>query len=572
MTKTIHLKDEVSIALCGSAGQGILSIIDFLTRVLKPAGYYVFATTEYMSRVRGGSNSAGIRISAKPVSAPVSRVDIMVPLDKAAIPHMEDIKRIAKDTLIIGDKEAIGTEKDIIDVPLSKLTAEVGQKIFLNTVATGMILGILNIDLKLFEEYLGRHFRSKGDDVIKKNREAARKGYDAGKALTKKGIITIDMKPNPEAKNTLFLNGNEAIVMGSLAGGCNFISSYPMSPSTGVFTLFAKTAKDFGTVVEQAEDEICALNMCLGAWYAGARAMVSTSGGGFALMAETVSLAGITETPAVIHLAMRPGPATGLPTRTGQEDLEFALYSGHGEFPRAIFAPGTKEDAFSMAQRAFEIADKYQIPVFILTDQFFLESYYGIRGLYPERIKMENRIIRTAKDYKRYRFTDSGISPRGIPGFGDGLVCVDSDEHDESGYITESMDVRSRMVDKRLYKKLALIEKDILEPELFGSKKYKTLVIGWGSTCEAVKEAVEKLGRDDVAFLYFKQVWPVHKKAAVYIEKAKKTAIIEQNATAQFAKLIKLTTGKEIGHKILKYNGLQFTVEEVIAALKKITG
>ena len=253
-----------------------------------------------------------------------------------------------------------------------------------------------------------------------------------------------------------------------------------------------------------------------------------------------------------------------------QEDLEFALYSGHGEFPRAIFAPGTKEDAFYMAQRAFEIADKYQIPVFILTDQFFLESYYEVRGIDPGKVKIENRIIKTANDYLRYKFTPNGISPRGIPGYGDGLVCVDSDEHDESGHITESMDMRNRMVDKRMHKKLALMEKDIVEPELFGSRKYKTLVIAWGSTCEAVREAVEKLGRDDVAFLYFKQVWPLHPKISDYMEKAEKVAVLEQNVTGQFAKLIKLKTGKEIENKILKYDGLQFTVEEVMDAIKKI--
>jgi 2-oxoglutarate ferredoxin oxidoreductase subunit alpha len=340
-----------------------------------------------------------------------------------------------------------------------------------------------------------------------------------------------------------------------------------MSPSTGVATYLAQHAKEFGIVVEQVEDEISAMNMVVGAWYAGARALASTSGGGFALMEEGVSLAGMLESPAVIHLAQRPAPATGLPTRTEQGDLFFALFSGHGEFPRAIFAPGTIEDAFYLTQRAFNLADKYQIPVFVLTDQYMLESHYNVPSLDPHRIKPERYVVETDSDYKRYKLTENGISPRGVPGYGKGLVIVDSDEHDEEGHITEDMDVRTSMVNKRL-KKLELVSQEAIPPELIGNPDYKILVIAWGSNYNVVKEAMEKLRRDDLAFLHFKQVYPLHSSTADYLKKAEKTIIIENNATAQFANLIKLHTGISIGRKILKYNGLPFFVEEVEAELK----
>lgn len=294
--------------------------------------------------------------------------------------------------------------------------------------------------------------------------------------------------------------------------------------------------------------------------------MVTTSGGGFALMVEGVSLSGMLETPVVIHLGQRPGPATGLPTRTEQADLNFALYSGHGEFPRIILTPGTIEDAFYLSQQAFNLADKFQVPVFILTDQYLVDSYQNLPLFDLVSIKNEQYIVETDSGYKRYKITDNGISPRGIPGFGEGLVLSDSDEHDENGNITEDLDLRTRMVDKRL-KKLDLIKREIIPPQLFGPENYKTLVVGWGSTCGVIKEALLKLGRKDIAFLYFKQVYPLFPMIGEYLKEAPKTVIVENNATSQFGQLIKIHTGRDFDQKILKYNGLPFSVEEITEAL-----
>ncbi len=286
-------------------------------------------------------------------------------------------------------------------------------------------------------------------------------------------------------------------------------------------------------------------------------------------MTEGISLAAMIETPIVVHIAQRPGPATGLPTRTEQADLEFILYAGHGEFPRILFAPGKLEDALYLTQTALNFADKYQIPVFILTDQYLIDSYYNLSPPSLGNLNIEKHVVETTKNYKRYALTDNGISPRGIPGYGSGLVGVDSDEHDEEAHITEDLDMRTKMVDKRLAK-MKSIEQDIIPPELVGGKDYKSLLIGWGSTYNPVKEALDRLGKNDVSFLHFKQIYPLFKGTSEYLQKAEKLILIENNATSQFGKLIKLQTGIDIEEKILKYNGLAFSVEEIVRRLKKI--
>lgn len=249
--------------------------------------------------------------------------------------------------------------------------------------------------------------------------------------------------------------------------------------------------------------------------------------------------------------------------------MELALYSSHGEFPKIIFAPGTLEDGFYLTQKAFNLADKYQVPVYLLTDQYYVDSFYNIPEIHLDRISNRNYFEETKKDYKRYELTNNGISPRGIPGYGNGLICVDSDEHDEEGRITESMNIRTQMVDKRL-RKLKEITKEILPPELIGPENYKTLIIGWGSTYHIIKEAVEKINKKNISFLQFKQIYPIHPDTLNYLKKAEKTIIVENNATSQFAKLIKLHTGYEIEHKILQYNGLPFSVENVEKQIKNI--
>jgi len=565
-----RFNEEVSIVLCGEAGQGIQTVEHILTQTLKLSGYHVFSTEEYMSRIRGGSNSTLVLVSSSRVSAPVDRIDLLIPFSPGAVGHVQ--KRISPKTILLGEKKIYGKEyqgERAIDVPLSQIASEIGGPIYSNTVAVALLAGLLKVEREFLNQYLRHHFAGKDENTIQKNIEAARRGYEVSDELLRNGILQIDLVRHNEIKDEILIDGVEALAMGAIAGGCNFLSFYPMSPSTAVAVLLAEHSKEFGIIVEQAEDEISAMNMGIGAWYAGARGLASTSGGGFALMVEGLSLAGMIESPMVVHIGQRPGPATGLPTRTEQGDLLFALYAGHGEFPRVILAPGTIEDCFYLAQNAFNLADQYQVPVFILTDQYLLESHYNIPSLDTARIPLQKHFVETERGYKRYQLTESGLSPRGIPGFGKGIVVLDSDEHDEEGHITEDLDLRTKMVNKR-FKKMDLLKKDVIPPELVGPENYKTLIIGWGSTYHAIKEALGRLDREDVAFLYFKQVYPLHPDTITWIKKAKKTVIVENNGTCQFGQLIRMQTGFDMDRKILKYNGLPFSVEELEERLKSV--
>ncbi|HEX7468627.1 MAG TPA: 2-oxoacid:acceptor oxidoreductase subunit alpha [Methanobacterium sp.] len=563
---------DISIVLCGEAGQGIQTVETILVKAIKKSGYNVFSTKEYMSRVRGGENSTEIRVSSKRVFSYVDRIDILLALSEGAVPHLEN--RITSKTLIMGDEKHLKNfskdKYDLLGVKLLEIATEMGGAIFSTVIAAGIISCILNVPKSVFESCIQEIFSRKGEEIVKKDTNAGMKGYEIGKELVDSGRINIQIEKNSKVLDEILLDGTEAVGLGCIAGGCKFMSSYPMTPSTPLQVFMAANSEKFGMIFEQAEDEIAAINMAIGGFYAGARSMVATSGSGFALMEEAVGLSGMIETPIVIYIGQRPGPAVGLPTRTSQEDLNLALYSGPGEFPRIIFAPGNFEDAFYLSQKAFNLADQYQTPVFILSDQYFADVFYNQPNFDLEGLEVENHIVKTNLDYKRYEITTNGISPRGIPGFGDGLVVVDSDEHDEKGHLTEDLDVRIKMVDKRL-RKLKEIEKETISPELLGSEEYKTLVIGWGSNYGPIKEALENLKDDSIGFLYFKQLYPLHHSTKNFLNNAEKTVIFENNAQGQFSDLIKLKTGFEIDKKVLKYNGMPFSVEEVEKNLRKFT-
>ena len=564
-------KDDISIVLCGEAGQGVQSVERILVHVLKRSHFHVFATKEYMSRVRGGSNSTEIRVSAKRARAYVNKMDILVPFHAGAIDHVR--KRISSRTMVFADPQIVPQNSGVldfkrIDIPLTKIAEEIGGRIYLNILAASVVLGLFQVDSELISEFVRQYFSRKGEKIIQKNLLAVQRGYEIGKDISQSGRFQVEISSDPQLADEILLNGAEAVGIGALAGGCDFLSSYPMSPSTGVMVFLSEQMKDFDVVVEQAEDEISAINMALGASYAGARSLVTTSGGGFALMIEGMSLAGMIETPVVVHVSQRPGPATGLPTRTEQADLEMVLYAGHGEFPRIIFAPGNLEQAIDLTQKAFDLADKFQVPVFVLTDQYFVDTYYNTPSIDLSRSKTEKYIVKTQKNYKRYSLQPDGISPRGIPGHGEGLVGVDSDEHDEEAHITEDLELRTIMVDKRM-SKMTKIEEEAVPPAIFGPQDYKILLIGWGSTYPLIEEAVEIIGKEDLAFLHFSQVFPLHRQTKSIIDKAEQVIIIENNATSQLGRLLKLHADVNIDSKILKYSGLSFSVEEIVKNIRE---
>lgn len=562
------MTNSLTIVLSGEAGQGLQTIEELLMEALAK-DYYVFSTKDVMSRVRGGNNTVEIRIAEEPVYAFRHTIDLLFLLNNHSLYRL--VERVKEGTVIYGepafvDMEVVEQKKcQFNSLNIMALAKEAGSQLLANIVLFGFISGMLKVNRNSCHAQIERRFSRRGEEVILNNKTAFDLGYENGLNY----LSPVEIKPAEDKIPSKILDGTTAIGIGSIGGGCNFIASYPMSPGTGVLVYLAKQSKNFEILVEQAEDEIAALNMVLGAWYAGARGMVTTSGGGFALMEEAVSLSGITETPCVIHVAQRPGPGTGLPTRTEQGDLNLVVYAGHGEFPRIVFAPGNLEDAVRLSQKAFYLADKYQVPVFILSDQHLLESLGEMPPIQLEDHYLEKFISKTEENYKRYILTEDGISPRGIPGFGAGLVKVDSDEHDESGQITEDYNVRIKMNDKRLNKGQMLLD-DYESAELIGSKEYKHLIVGWGSTYGVLKEYVQTTERNDVSFLYVKQVHPLHPSLKRFFERVENVIVVENNATGQFANLLKLDLDVKVNHKVLKYSGEPFSIEEVEQRLEEV--
>ncbi|OPL08720.1 MAG: hypothetical protein AVO33_09070 [delta proteobacterium ML8_F1] len=558
------MHNSFAIVLSGEAGQGLQTLEEL---IIASAGreYYVYSTKEIMSRVRGGNNTVEIRLATKPVAAYQEAIDYLFLLNDHAYDRLKD--RVHENTLVFSEESYFkGSEQGLKQIlPLKSMAGEFGSPIYVNTLLFGYIAGILNLNPETCRQLITARFENLSPEIITNNLKAFEKGSRASEGINLPEAIKKTSHPRPYK----ILNGTTATGLGALAGGCNFISSYPMSPSTALLVFLSNHGRDFDVLVEQAEDEIAAINMTLGAWYAGARGMVTTSGGGFALMEEGLSLSGITETPVVIHIAQRPGPATGLPTRTEQGDLNLAVYAGHGEFPRIIFAPGYPEDALKLTQKAFYLADKYQVPVMILTDQYFLDSNYQMLSFPLEEEPLESFVTETQRDYLRYKLGDHPVSRRGIPGYGKGLVKVDSDEHTEEGLITEDFEVRQLMNDKRLDKESLILE-DYQSAELIGPEDYSKLIIAWGSNYGLVREYIETTDRRDIAFLYVKQVYPLHASLRDFARQADQVLVVENNATGQLAGLLKLHLDIEVTDSILKYTGEPFSIEEFESLLKEV--
>ncbi|MCX7965067.1 MAG: 2-oxoacid:acceptor oxidoreductase subunit alpha [Syntrophorhabdaceae bacterium] len=547
----------------GEAGQGIQTIGDSLAKVFSRCGYHVFTHQEYESRIRGGHNFYQIRLSDNEVSASKSVVDILVALDKDSITvHGDELSPYGVaiyDIAVIKEKIE---DKRFLNIPFLEMAEKFGKsRITANTVATGAVLGMLGINKEIFLNILYETLGKKGSDVFDLNRDAFNAGYDYAKKECLQCAFTI--MPYKEPK--MLIGVNESIGLGAIVSGCKFYSAYPMTPSTGIMLFLASKAKQCGIVVEQAEDEIAAINMAIGASFAGVRSMTGTSGGGFALMVEGLSLAAMTETPIVIALAQRPAPATGLPTKTEQADLLFALHAGHGEFPRVIFAPGSPLQAFYLTNKAFDISQKYQIPAFILTDQYLSDSQWtvdhlNIAAYKHKEYRIKGKELDAIEGYKRHLFTESGVSPFGIPGTSIQLIITDSDEHDEEGHITEAPEIRTEMVNKRLFKKLPLIKKEMAQPTFYGDDNPDIVIVGWGSTYGVMKEAVDILSNKKIALMHFAEVYPLPDMIEQMdkLKKTKRTISIENNATSQFARLLKTETGFVFTDYINRYDGRPF--------------
>jgi 2-oxoglutarate ferredoxin oxidoreductase subunit alpha len=552
---------SVNILIGGEAGQGLQTIGPIFAKSLMRSGFSVHVTQTYESRVRGGHNTFAIRLGTEKVLAPQEEVDILIAMNEETADIYQ--REISPTGCIIGNAAWKRNGKNWIGVPLK----EFGRETFWNTASMGVAASLLGLDKQVVERVIKD---SLGKEKFEENFEILEKSYHwlEGQAYQWKKLPSISNPPR-----RLLLNGHEAVALGAISAGLKFCAFYPMSPSTSVAQTVIEWAKEMDLVVVQAEDEIAAINLAVGASHAGVPSMVPTSGGGFALMVETVSLTGVSEIPVVIVIGQRPGPATGLATRTEQGELGFVLHAGHGEFPRAIFTPGTIEECFHLTRRALELAEKYQSPMFVLTDHFLADSYRDIDPIEVEKLSAvkpgaDSHSIETP--YLRYRIMESGVSPRLLPGQSTHLVVADSHEHTENGHMTENLSIRPKMVDKRL-KKGNGIRSELVPPEYQGDEKPEILLISWGSSKGSAVEAASQISSQGkkVATLHFSQVWPmVPEQFMNHLEKAKQVICIESNATGQLAKLIRRETGFLIEKNIPRYDGLAITPEYILRNLK----
>jgi len=569
---------DFNIMVGGEAGQGVQSVGIILAKTMAQGGFNVFADQDYESRVRGGHNFFRVRVSDNKVLALSEKLDVLVALNKETIAlHNEDLKTNGVIIFDEGSTKFEAAEDKYFRVPMRKLAEDtVKNKLMTNTVAAGAVMGLIGYDFRRLSAVLKGEFARHGEKIINDNIVAAKAGFDFAQTHSKwKPGQRIQLKSGGHRK--ILLNGNEALALGAMVGGCKFIAGYPMTPASSILEYMADKGREYGVVAVHVEDEIAAMNMAVGAGYAGVRAMVATSGGGFCLMVEGLALAGMTETSVVVVLGQRPGPATGLPTRTEQGELWFALHAGHGEFPRAVMAPANTEEAFHGTVKAFNLTENYQTPVIVLTDHHLATSYTTVDRFDLKQVKIDRGELLSDKeansiiDYRRHLVTDSGISPRAFPGQGKALVVTDSDEHDEAGHMIEDAETRNQQHLKRLRKNNGL-KGDIANPKFHREPGAELTLIGWGSTYGAIKEAADLLKKDGTAVntLNLSEIWPFPTEfISSVLSKAGRSVVIEGNATAQLAGLIKRETGYEADNTILKFDGRPLSPEEIVGRLRK---
>ncbi len=570
---------EINFMAGGEAGQGVQTVGFVLAKTMSRAGLHVFADQDYESRVRGGHNFYRVRASDARVQAISEKLDILIAIDQESVErHHQEVK---PDGITIFDHDKLsieGKKLNSLSIPLERLAEETtSNKLMTNSVGVGAAIAVGGYDFEILAQVLREHFAHLGREIVEDNIKAARAGHDYV-LKQRPGVVRGMVKPAAIRDKMMLLNGNEAIALGAMAAGCKFMAAYPMTPASTIMEYIADKGRRSNIVVVQPEDEIAAVNMAVGAGFAGVRSMTATSGDGFALMTEGYGLAGVTETPVVIVIAQRPGPGVGLPTRTEQGELGFAVYGGSGEFPRAVLAPSTVEDAFGVTVHAFNLAEKYQLPVVILTDQHLASSYQTVPRFRLSDVKIERGQLLTeaesdsAKDYKRHRFTDSGISPRAIPMRGRALVATDSDEHDEAGHMIEDAELRRLMMLKRL-KKYQSLKNDIAKPLFKKKAGAEIMLVGWGSTYGAIEEAVRLLEKEGIkaSRLHLNEVWPFPAEAvaSALSGAGRSIIVVENNATGQLAHLIAAETGIRVGGMVLKFDGRPLSPEYIMRELKK---
>jgi len=568
----------VSVKIGGPAGTGVKSVGLMLDKIAARSGYQVCDNVEFPSLIRGGHNVVQVNFSLDEVTSPRLNSDLLIAFDQMTIDlHHNELK---KGGGIIFDSDFADVSKvrkdiSLYGIPLRKIADKAGEKeIFVNIVALSAALQILGGNLETFKKLIEEEYSDKGEKIVEADKKAADLGFEYAVGNYKnnlhKYMESVSSFSSPVSY--MVLNGNEAAALGAISAGMQFAAIYPMSPINNILHVLAANQGKFGYILKQPEDEISAINMAIGASYAGVRSMTATSGGGFSLMTEAYGLAGITETPIVIFDGMRGGPATGLPTWSGQGDLQMVLHSHQDEFPRIVLAPGDVAETYELTIKAFNLADEYQTPVVVLLDKNICENDKTL--LFPDITKVKIDRGRFVKkkidDYLRYKYEDDGVSVRSIPGVGNFFIA-NSDEHNEEGYSTEEIEDRNKMMEKRMKKLLTCAENDMPNPEVFGPPDADITIVSWGSNKGSILGALKNFSNVNYVHVTWMNPFPV-KFLTNVLPKAKHIVDIECNYTGQLANIIREKTGIEIKDRYLKFDGRIIYPEEIIEKLDSIKG
>jgi 2-oxoglutarate ferredoxin oxidoreductase subunit alpha len=574
-------RNKVCLKIGGEAGEGVATIGAMFSKCLKMCGLYVVSTNDFPSLIRGGHNTHTVRGDEDPIYSQTDTIDVLVALNKETV--LRHIGELGDGGAILYDEqrakfaegEIMRKDVELIPVPMMKFALEAGNAMFFNTVALGACLGVLSIDFAILEKILRRTFGRKGEEIVQKNILAARKGYEHAHSLNGNLRIKISIvRPD----NKIFMTGNDALCAGAVKAGVKFVAEYPMSPSSSILHFMAANENKHSIVVKHTEDEISAANMITGAAVAGARSMTATSGGGFSLMVEAMGLAGMCEAPIVIVDCQRPGPSTCLPTHSEQGDLRFCLHASQGDFPRVVIAPGDVTEAFYETFHAFNVAELVQTPVIILMDKYLSESGEAVEKFDTSSLKVDRGLLQSdeqmekAQGFKRYAVTESGISPRCIPGQKNGIHVATSYEHDETGWTSEDAANRVAQVDKRA-RKLDAIPRSQIKPKIYGPEDSSVLVVSWGSTKMPVREAANQLALEGIMVRHMHLVYlsPFpDKEVEAELKNAKKATVIEMNSTGQLRGLIREKTGVQIQNALLKYDGRPFDPIHIKAHIREL--
>jgi len=576
---------EVRIRIGGPAGFGIKAAGASLARVFARAGYHCFDLTEYPSLIKGGHNTYHLRVSADPIYSHVMPTDVLVALDRATmrahVPELTSGGAVIYDPKDFepSDEDTLGRDDlCLVPVPLTDIVYDVGGiKIMRNVAALGATLGHMDLPLDGLVDSIRAQFAHKKPEIAEQNILAATKGYEH--AQEAHCDFPYKLAPIPEASPSVLVDGNEAAALGALAAGIGFYAAYPMTPASSLLHLMAKYGDGAGVVVKHAEDETAAMNMVVGSAFGGTRSMCATSGGGFSLMVEAFGFAGVSESAVVVGLFTRPGPATGLPTWTEQSDLRFALHAAQGEFPRVILAPGDQTEAFELAWKAFNLADELQTPVILLGDSYLSDNKQTRPPFDTAAVEVkrgELQVEGSVEEYRRYAVTDSGVSPRVLPGVEGALQLVNSYEHDETGFgaAGEAADVRIAQNEKRM-RKLDLAARLVPPPNRYGQRDADVSVLCFGTTKMPVLEAAKWLAAEGhtLDILQVVTVWPFPAaEVADFLASAKVSLCIEGNYTGQLEGLVREQCLVGCDERLHRYDGRPISPELVYATIKGLLG